>query len=470
MKFPEGFYFGGATAAYQAEGAVFAEGRGPCYWDPYYHQPNSQFNADIASDFYHRYEEDLALGAAHGVNAIRISLSWSRIFATGSGEVNLAGIAFYHRLIDACLAKKVEPFVTLHHFDTPLPLFAAGDWLNYETVNAFVEYARICFEAYGQKVKYWITINEPWSVVAGQYLIGHFPPNIKYDIPKAIQAMHQMMVAHGRVARLHKELKLASKIGIVHILETKYPLTATKEDLAAAQNDDTLANAFMLDACFKGAYSEKTLAIIKQIMASNDAKFVAKDAEILALIPQDTDFLGVNYYASHFCQKAEKTSFIQHNGSGNKGESVFSLRGVAKRVKHPNVPTTDWDWPIFPQGLSAMLQRIKADYPACKTIYVTENGMGAIEALDDNKTVADDNRIAYVEAHLGAIKEAITAGVNVKGYFIWSLMDMFSWTNGYNKRYGLFYVDFKTQKRYPKNSARWWKQLVEKQNEIEEEK
>lgn len=461
QKFPENFIFGAATAAYQAEGATKIGNKGKTYWDDYLAEQNV-FDPSTASDFYHKYREDLEMCQAFGINGIRISIAWTRIFPNGTGEVNQSGVDYYHELIDTCIKNKVEPFVTLHHFDTPDPLFKLGDWLSQEMVTAFVDFSSFCFKEYGDKVNYWITINEPWSVVAGQYIIGHFPPNKQYDIPKAIQAMHNMMVAHARVVKVYVAGNYHGEIGIVHILESKYPISDKPEDDEAAMQEHVLANQFMLDVTFNGCYSEESLAVVKNILKQNQGELIIREEEleILSDAAQKIDFLGINYYASHFLKAYEGESLIHHNGTGEKGSSIFALKGIGERVSNPKIPTTDWDWPIYPQGLLDMLLYIKEKYPHYKKIYVTENGMGDKDLLT-NETVNDDARIEYVRLHLSAILKAVEKGVNVQGYFIWSLMDVFSWTNGYNKRYGLLYVDFDTQKRYAKKSAYWYKKLAE---------
>lgn len=463
-KFPENFIFGAATAAYQAEGALSEGNRGKNYWDDYLKEQNV-FNPSYASDFYHKYPEDLDLCKNFGINGIRISIAWSRIFPEGTGEIDPIGVDFYHRLIDKCLAKGVEPFVTLHHFDTPLPLFKKGDWLSTEMMSAYVNFAEFCFKEYGGKVNYWITINEPWSVVAGQYIIGHFPPNYTYDLSKAVQSMHNMMVAHARVVQKYKEANYSGEIGIVHILESKYPINESEEDKQAALKEHILANQLLLDATFKGKYSEDTLSVILTILKENNGELITSknDFEELKFAADHLDFIGINYYASHFLKAYNGESQIHHNGTGKKGSSIFALKGVGERVNNPEIPTTDWDWPIYPQGLEDMLLHIKQRYPNYNKIYVTENGMGDKDILCE-ETVNDTARINYITVHLNAILNAIDKGVQVKGYFLWSLMDVFSWTNGYTKRYGLFYVDFETQKRYPKKSAYWYKKVSEKKS------
>ena len=470
-QFDDNFVFGAATAAFQAEGATKIGGRGPCYWDQYLSRPESNFNGDTASDFYNQYKTDLILAKEYGLNGIRISIAWSRIIPDGSGTVNQEGINFYNNLINECIKNGVEPYVTLHHFDTPLTLFENGDWLNRSNIAHFVHFAKICFQHFGDRVKKWITINEPWSVVAGQYIIGHFPPNIKYDIPKAVQAMHNMIVAHSKVVELYKGMGLDGEIGIIHITESKYPITDDVLDKKAAQLEDTIANKFMLDACLLGKYTKETLEIVEDIVKKNNGQLVVtnEDLEVIERACEKNDFLGINYYASHFLAHHEGESGIYHNGTGEKGTSVFELKGIGKRVKNPNIPTTDWDWPIYPKGLYDMLLKIKSDYPNYKKIYVTENGMGYKDDFNNGK-IDDTPRIEYIKQHMEAIANAIRDGVNVQGYFLWSLMDVLSWTNGYNKRYGLFYVDFDTQKRYVKKSALWMKEVSKTKKLIEPNK
>lgn len=462
-NFPEGFIFGGATAAYQVEGATREDGRGPCVWDEYLNRPESRFTADPASDFYHKYPEDLKLAHDFGINGIRISLSWTRILPEGRGKVNTKGLDYYNALIDECIRQGVEPFVTLHHFDTPLPFFKDGHWLNRKLIDYFVDYAKVCFEAFGHKVKKWATFNEPWSIAQNGYIAGNFPPCEQFQIAKAIQIEHNLMVAHARALNLYKSMNLPGEIGIVHTLEGKVPISDKPEDKHARDLDDAIANRFMLDACFHGGYDDATMALINEILAKNNGELKTEpsDFDDFAKAAQAIDFLGMNYYSSHFLQSYEGESRIYNNSTGDKGTSVFGLRGIGARVSNPEVPTTDWDWPIYPKGMHDQLVRIAHDYPNYKKIFISENGMGYKDDFVDGK-IDDTPRIKYVTEHLEAILQAIAEGVNVRGYYIWSLMDVLSWSNGYNKRYGLFYVDYRDQERYPKKSAYWYKLLSER--------
>lgn len=462
-KLPKDFIFGGATAAYQAEGATNIDGKGRVAWDTYLEE-NYWYTAEPASDFYHRYPVDLELSEKFGVNGIRISIAWSRIFPTGYGEVNPQGVDYYHRLFKECIKRNVEPFVTLHHFDTPETLHSNGDFLNRDNVQHFVDYAEFCFKEFTE-VKYWTTFNEIGPIGDGQYLVGKFPPGMHYDFEKVFQSHHNMMVAHAKAVVLFKEQGHQGEIGVVHALPTKYPFNPNDpEDVRAAELEDILHNKFILDATYLGHYSDKTMDGVNHILSVNGGKLDLReeDFEILEAAKDLNDFLGINYYMSDWMRGFEGESEITHNSKGNKGGSKYQLKGIGQREYDVDVPRTDWDWMIYPQGLYDQIMRVKNDYPNYKKIYITENGLGYKDEFVNN-TVQDNARIDYVKQHLEVIADAIEDGANVKGYFIWSLMDVFSWSNGYEKRYGLFYVDFETQERYPKKSAYWYKKLAETQ-------
>lgn len=463
-KLPNDFIFGGATAAYQAEGATTVDGKGPVAWDEFLAK-QGRFSPDPASDFYHQYAKDVALCEQFGVNGLRVSIAWTRIFPSGTGEPNAQGVAFYHRLFAECAKRKITVFVTLHHFDTPKPLFDAGDFLNRATGDAFVAYAQFCFEEFSE-VRHWSTFNEIYPVATNQYLLGTFPPSIQFDFTKVIQCLHNMMVVHARVVNLFKDQGYPGEIGVVHSLETKYPASDRPEDVHAAFLDDALSIRFLLDATYLGYYSEETMAALTEIVSANQAsyEFLASDFEEMQRAAQRNDYLGINHYQCHFVRAYEGESQTHHNGTGDKGTSVYKIKGIGERIYKEGVERTDWDWIIYPQGLFDLLVRIQKDYPHYQKIYITENGMGYKDEMQEGY-VLDQPRIDYIKVYFEAISDAIAAGVNVKGYFLWSLMDLFSWTNGYNKRYGLFYVDFETQQRTPKQSAYWYK-LVSETKEI----
>ena len=338
-KFPKGFIFGGATAAYQVEGATTEDGRGPCAWDEYLNRPESRYHGDPASDFYHQYKEDLRLCKEFGINGIRISISWTRILPEGKGKINQAGLDYDDKLIDACIAQGVEPFVTLHHFDTPLPFYKNGHWLNRDLIDEFQNFAKICFEHFGDRVKKWATFNEPWSIAQNGYIAGNFPPNETFQIGKAIQIEHNLMVAHAKALHLYKTMGLKGKIGIVHTLEGKVPITDTPENRHARDLDDAMSNRFMLDACFLGKYSDETMKLINEILRENNGTLVTEpsDFDDFAVAAKEIDFLGMNYYSSHFLQAWDGESKVFNNSTGEKGTSVFALHGVGARVSNPEL-------------------------------------------------------------------------------------------------------------------------------------
>lgn len=461
-QLPENFILGGSTAAYQAEGATQEDGKGRVAWDTYLAK-EGRYSGDPASDFYHKYPIDLELSERFGLNGIRVSIAWSRIFPKGFGGINPKGVAFYHDLIAECHKHHVEPFVTLHHFDTPEVLFDNGDFLNRENIDHFVNFAKFCFEEYGNEVNYWITFNEILSVAAGQYLLGKFPPNERFENGKMVQSMHNMMVAHARAVLEYKKMNLDGEIGIIHILEQRYPYNSEDEkDRLAAKKDDTMSNRFLLDRTFFGELSSETDEIVTSVLSQNNKTYTVYDGDLeeLKVAAPLLDFLGINYYQSTFVKHYEGESAINLNGTGEKGTSLYAFKGIGEYKFDMDIPRTDWDWLIYPQGLHDMIMRIVRDYPNYKKLYITENGMGY---KDDfvNGMIDDQPRIDYIKGHLEAIAQTIKEGANVQGYFLWSLMDVFSWANGYNKRYGLFYVDFDTQERYPKKSAYWYKQVAE---------
>ena len=465
QKLPHDFVWGGATAAYQVEGSTQVDGKGKTMWDDYL-EKQGRFSPDPASDFYNQYPEDIGLAKKYGLNAVRVSIAWTRIFPEGYGQVNQKGVEYYHKLFKECLDNGIEPYVSLHHFDSPKTLFDNGDWLNRKNIDYFVDYAKFCFNEF-KEVKNWFTINELISLAYSQYIAGTFPPNHHFDVTSAIQAEHNELVAHARVVNLYKELGLPGRIGLIHVIQPVYPISTSTEDKHAAKLQDAFLNKFLLDGTFLGYYSDDTMASINEILRLNNAHLDIQDGDldILAKAASQNDIFGLNYYQNQFIKAYHGESENHFNGTGDKGTSSFKFKGVGETVKKPGVPTTDWDWNIFPQGLYDTLKRISHDYPNCKTIYVTENGLGYKDKfVSPDKIIDDTPRIDFIDQHVAALLKARSEGVNVQGYFVWSLQDQFSWANGYNKRYGLFYVDFKTQKRYVKKSALWFKELADTMN------
>ncbi|WP_412520046.1 family 1 glycosylhydrolase [Staphylococcus simulans] len=297
----------------------------------------------------------------------------------------------------------------------------------------------------------------------GRNITGAFPPGEQYNTLKCLQAQHNQIAAHSRIVNLFKSKGYEGEIGLVHALTQFYSIDDQLLNQIAAYKHDVFMNGFMLDGTFLGYYTPAKLAVVKEILGDEFEQLDIREnelEEIRKAAPQ-LDFLGINYYQSNWIKYHNEESYIHHNGTGDKGTSVFRVKGIGEVVKNEAIPTNDWDWYIYPQGLYDMMERVKQDYPDYKKIYVTENGLGYKDVLEENGEVHDDERIDYVRQHIEAIERAYADGINVKGYFIWSLQDMFSWSNGYNKRYGLFYIDFETQKRYVKDSAKWYKQLSE---------
>lgn len=343
-KLPEHFIFGGATAAYQCEGATKEGGKGAVAWDEFLEE-QGRFSPDPASDFYHQYPVDIALCEKFGVNGLRLSIAWSRIFPEGVGEPNPEGIAYYHDIFKQCKEHHVIPFVTLHHFDTPKALFDQNDFLNRDNIDAFVKYAQFCFEEFTE-VEYWSTFNEIYPVATNQYLLGVFPPGIKFDFTKIIMCLHNMMVAHARTVNIFKENGYPGEIGVVHSLETKYPNSDSEEDKHAAFLEDALSIRFLLEATYLGRYTDELLAALDEICEAQGAtyEFLEEDYLEMEKASQRNDFLGINHYHSHFCKAYQGPNEIYHNGTGDKGTSVYRVNGIAERVYREDIPRTDWDW------------------------------------------------------------------------------------------------------------------------------
>lgn len=457
---PEDFIMGGATAAYQAEGSTKEGGKGQVAWDTFLVE-KGRYTADPASDFYNQYPVDAELCKKFKIDSIRMSIAWSRIFPKGYGEVNQTGVEYYHKVFAELNKHGIIPFVTLHHFDTPKELFDNGDFLNRENVEHFVNYAQFCFDEFSE-VHYWSTFNEIYPVASNQYLIGSFPPEVQFDIEKTVTCLHNMMYAHAKTVNIFKDGGYKGEIGVVHSLETKYPASDKEEDKHAAKLDDALSIKFLLDATYLGYYSDETMAHINEILAANgqSADIDFNDFREMKKAANRNDFLGINNYGSHWVKEYKGESTLHYNTTGEKGSQVYCIKGIGERIVREDLPKTDWDWIIYPKGLYDLLVRIQDEYPNYNKIYITENGLGYKDNFEDG-IILDDDRIDYLRQHFNAISDAIKMGVNVKGYFIWSLMDVFSWVNGYTKRYGLFYVDFDTQKRYPKESAYWYKFVSE---------
>jgi len=458
-QFPTDFVWGSATAALQIEGAAHEDGRLDSQWDVFCREHPEriwqQATPEIACDHYHRWEEDVGLMHDFGHNGYRLSIAWPRIVPDGDGAVNPAGIAFYRKLFAALLAAGIEPNVTLYHWDLPQSLAADGGWENPRTMAAFQRYARICFESFGDQVKLWATFNEPsWSTLNG-YVTALHPP-LKHDYRAGVQVAWNLMLTHARVVKLFHAMGSPGKIGIVQNMCPVYPAEDTPADRAAARLADALYNRWFIDSALLGDFPSEALNLYRQHGILPEMPHADLD-----LFQQDSvDFIGVNYYFPHYASADASETRFGLNTSGNKDEDCeFSIKGLFKFVKNPQGRYTDWAWEIYPPGLYDLLARAHQYRPGLP-IYVTENGIGAQETLNQQHTVDDQMRIDFVREHLEVIHRAIGEGMNVRGYYMWATLDNFSWINGFKKRYGLFFVDRDTLERYPKKSAYWYRDVA----------
>ncbi|MEM9349018.1 MAG: GH1 family beta-glucosidase [Pseudomonadota bacterium] len=424
--FPAGFRFGAATAAYQIEGHKFG-GAGPCHWDTWAAVPGNVVRAEdgaLACDHYHRYGEDLDILKDGGFDAYRFSASWSRVIPDGTGAVNQEGLAFYDRLVDAILERGLEPHLTLYHWELPAALNDIGGWTNADVSNWFADYCEVVAARIGDRTKSIATINEPWCVAWLGHFIGRHAPGIA-DIRAAARAMHHVMKAHGAAMTRLREVG-AQNLGIVLNMEHAGAASDRPEDIAAAARHDAIYNRWFIEAITKGTYPDEAL----QGLA---AHMPAGWEENMTEISQPMDWLGINYYSRTLYTDAPSEPWPSFEAS----------RG--------DLPRTQMDWEIYPEGLTGFLTRMKDDYVGDMPIMVTENGMAWGDEVE-NGAVHDPERQSFIDLHLDAMQEAIAAGVNLTGFFYWSLLDNYEWAFGYEKRFGMVHVDFETMKRTPKGS------------------
>lgn len=451
---PKNFLWGSATASYQCEGAWNENGKVESLWDKYLHD-NHLENADIASDHYHRFEEDIKMMKEGGQNAYRFSLSWPRIIKNIQGDINQKGIDFYKKVIATCRKYDIEPFVTIYHWDLPQYLEEIGGWLNKETAFAFEKYARVCFEAFGEEVTYWSTFNEPkWFVVNG-YFIGNYPPGFTSP-QKTMEAAYHVMLANALGVKAFKEGNYPGKIGIVHSYTPVDGVDDTIETRIAMRYADNYCNNWVLDTAIKGEFP---IDLISYLSKQFDVHFMK--AEDLAIIKNNTvDFIGLNYYARTLVKPytSGETQLV-FNHTGKKGQSKVVIKNWFEQVQDPNSEFTAWDTEIYPKGLQDGLLQAWNRYQI--PIYITENGVGVRETIT-NQPVKDQYRIEFMNDHINAIFNAMDMGVNVLGYFAWSTFDLYSWKNGVEKRYGLVAIDFDNNlERIPKESYYWYKKMIE---------
>jgi beta-glucosidase len=442
ISFPADFVWGAATASYQIEGAWDADGKGENIWDRFSHTPGKIENGDTgdeACDHYHRWQEDIGLMREIGLQAYRFSVSWGRILPEGRGQVNSAGIDFYNRLVDGLLENGIEPFLTLYHWDLPQVLQDQGGWPARSTAEAFVEYADLVSRKLGDRVKNWMTLNEPFVSALIGYLEGRHAPGHQ-DLDEMLAAAHHLLLAHGLSVPVIRANSSDSEVGIVLNLNQMHPASKSAADRAAAWLDDGIVNRWYLDPLEGRGYPAD---IVKHFDKSMDFVFES-DLDAIAV---PLDFLGVNYYTRRISRSQELPE--------DENEP---------RELHPNPNPTEMGWEVYPPGLSEILARINFDYNFPK-LYVTENGAAYDDSVGEDGLVHDSLRVQYLQSHFKSVSEAIKMGVPVKGYFVWSLLDNFEWAHGYSKRFGLIFVDYDTQQRVLKDSAWYYKEVI-KANQV----
>jgi beta-glucosidase len=449
MRFPDDFLWGSATASYQIEGAVGEGGRGASIWDTFSHTPGKTYRGDtgdIACDHYHRLEGDLDLMADLGLRAYRFSVAWPRVQPSGSGTPNREGLDFYRRLVVGLRQRDIVPMLTLYHWDLPQALEDRGGWTSRETSERFAEYAGIVYEALSEEVGHWITLNEPWVASWMGYGLGVHAPG-RRESAAALAATHNLLLGHGLAMERMRSAGDDNQLGVTLNLHPGHPSRDTDADKEAARRVDGQANRLYLDPLFRGEYPEDIISYYEE--RGTDFSFV-RDGD-LQKISVPIDFLGINYYFKHTVRGAPV----------EVGQNVpFADLGARPVIPHA-AEKTAMGWPVEPEGLTEMLVRIKDEY-ADVPMYVTENGRAVYDYMDPEGGVDDVERISYLDSHFRAAHEAMDRGVDLRGYMVWSLLDNFEWAEGYSKRFGIVFVEYGTQERVPKSSARWYAGVIQR--------
>jgi len=448
MTFPRDFLWGAATSAYQIEGATREDGRGPSIWDTFAAEPGRTYlgqTGDVAADHYHRAEQDVALMAELGLNAYRFSISWPRILPQGRGQLNQPGLDFYSRLVDYLLARGITPVATLYHWDLPLALHQQGGWCNRETAFGFAEYAEVVAQRLGDRVRWWVTQNEPWCTAYLGYVTGEHAPGVRGDAQAAVDAGHHLLLAHGlAVPRIRAHAPIA-RIGAALNLFPIFAGDQRLETLRAVQRADRFHNRWFLDPLYRGEYPTgifDDLGVTPPLMQADD----------FAIIGTATDFLGVNYYNRWVVQALpapQASGPGVSSGSGAVPDTFDYVTDSSRAV------VTEMGWEVYPHGLHMILEELNRAYRV-PALLITENGAAFSDEWSGDGRVADGRRVSYLRDHVAAVERAIEHEVPVAGYFAWSLLDNFEWAQGYSKRFGLVYVDFQTQRRIIKDSGRWY--------------
>ena len=450
-NFPEGFVWGAATAAYQVEGAAREDSRGASIWDTFSHTPGKTDNGDtgdVACDMYHRYPADIALMQGLGIKGYRLSISWSRLFPNGDEVREERGFAFYDNLINTLIAQGITPYITLYHWDLPQALEEKGGWRNRATVEAFGRYAAAVAGHFGDRVKHFAPINEPWCVAWLGHGLGVHAPGIS-DRPTAFKVAHHTVIAHATAVNAMRAVRDDLKIGPV-LNHANYPADdpSDPEQLHASDILDAVQNRWWMDAIFYGKYPQ---ILIDEFGSEFLSAILPGDME---LAQTKNDWIGINYYFDTRVGASDAANPVAFDNSALLGLSIDST---------PRGELTDMGWPITPEGLTNLLVRWTSEFGSrLPQIFITENGCAYPDGPDAVGTVNDQDRIAYLDKHLKALLDAIDQGVDVGGYFQWSLMDNFEWSLGYQKRFGIVYVNYQTQERILKESAHWYAEVIKR--------
>ncbi len=434
-QLPPGFRFGTSTAAYQVEGAATEDGKGPSIWDTFARTPgriNDGSTGDVACDQYHRFPEDVALMQQLGAGGHRFSISWPRVQPTGAGPANVKGLDHYDRLVDTLLAHGVQPMATLYHWDLPQALEDDGGWLNRATIERFADYAAIVGERLADRVEHWIPVNEPNVASLMGYSVGLHAPGraLMFD---GLPAAHHLLVAHGRAVQALRAAG-ATSVGCANNHAPMWPASDLPEDIGATKLFDALWNGMFLEPMLLGRYPVDLMPLLADDIRDGD----------MATIRQPLDFYGVNYYNPMRIAAADEDA-----------EMPFEMRDLV------GYPVTDFGWPVVPDALREWLIMFRARFRAAlPPIMITESGCAYNMGPDEHGVVDDQPRIDYLDAHLRAVATAVERGVDVRGYYTWSLLDNFEWTEGFSQRFGLVHVDFETQQRTPKRSFAWYRDMI----------
>jgi len=453
--FPPGFLWGAATSAYQIEGATQVDGRGVSIWDSFCSTPGKVLgghSGEPACRHYFRYAEDVGIMRDLGLNSYRFSLAWPRLMPEGRGKLNSKGLDFYRRLVDSLLESEIRPMATLYHWDLPQALQDKGGWASADTPKRFADYCFAVFDDLADAVPMWITINEPAVTAILGHMTGEMAPGHR-DAREGLLVAHHLLLAHGMAVRAFRDSSGRKQatgvdasqpidgIGIALSINYQEPATDDERDVAATERMDGLWNRLYLDPLFRGHYPEYVLAWLGQAGVLPDALAKPRPEE-MRTISQETDFLGINYYT-------------RNQAAWDPADHLLNASAVA-----PRLPVTDMGWEVYPEGLFKVLKRVSDDYTKIP-LFITENGAAFDDSLPPDGSVVDDSaRIDYLSSHIDAARRACECGVNLQGYYVWSLMDNFEWAQGYSKRFGLVHVDLKTQRRTLKRSALWYRDFI----------